>query len=133
MKDLDDVINKPFAIRLIALQAVVALTISLFSLLISQPAAQASLIGGFIAVLGNAYFARSIFKSTGNKPPKRILVSYYASEVSKLALVFMLFFLAFKTQDYLEEAKNALMMFISFAAVQAVSALTPLLIKNKTN
>lgn len=132
MKEHREEINKEFAYKLISLQLTMAIFTATLALLMSKDAAFSALIGGSIAVIGNAYFARGVFKPRTAKSAKEILVSFYASEISKLVIVFVLFFIAFKSVDALQDSKNALVMFLSFAATICVNLFAPLLIQAKT-
>ncbi len=129
MKEHREEINKEFAYKLISLQITITLIISSAVLVISKDAAVSALIGGSIGVIGNAWFVRGIFKPIGEKPAKQVLVSFYASEISKLVIVFVLFFIAFRSVDALKDPENALVMFLSFAATVCVNIFAPLLIK----
>ena len=131
MKEHREEINKEFVYKLISLQITITLIISLFALLISKDAAFSAAIGGSIGVIGNAYFARGVFKPEASRPAKEILITFYASEVSKLVIVFVLFFIAFKSVEALQDSENALVMFLSFAATLCVNIVAPLLIEAK--
>ena len=131
IKEHREEINKEFAYKLISLQIAIALIITLLALLVSRDTAFSALIGGSIGVIGNAYFARGVFKPRATKSAKEILVSFYASEISKLVIVFVLFFIAFKSVDALQDSKNALVMFLSFSATICVNIFAPLLIQEK--
>ncbi len=130
MKTDSEEIDRVFIFRFLALQLAVALTAaSLLEQFIGRDAAVSGLVGGLIGLLGNAWFAKGVFKPAKTRPAKEMLVSFYASEISKLVIVITLFFLAFKFIDELKEANNALMMFLSFAAVQCVTFFVPLMMK----
>lgn len=111
------------------LQCATTLGLSGLFLLWGHEAAASALLGGGIGVAGSAYFARSVFRPIAARPAKQVLVSIYASEIGKLVLVFVLFFIVFKCVPMVHDTLNALVMFVSFAAIQGVHILAPLLIK----
>ena len=129
MQDHREEINREFAYKLIGFQVAIVIIVSALALLVSEDAALSGFIGGSIGVIGNAYFARSIFRPIDNKPAKKILVTFYASEISKLVIVFVLFLIAFHSVEVLRNTINALVMFLSFAATQSVNIFVPLMLK----
>lgn len=129
MKNHREEINQQFAYKLIALQITVTIIASALAGLLSETAIYAALIGGFIGVIGNIWFARGVFKASDTKSAKDVLLVFYVSEISKLVIVFILFFIAFKRVDALQDPQNALIMFMTFAATLCVNIIAPLLIR----
>jgi ATP synthase protein I len=88
-------------------------------------AAGSALLGGFICLIPNAYFAFRMFRYTGARAARQIVRSFYAAEVSKLMLTAIFFGVAFATID----ALVAPALFLGFIAVQLVNWLAPLLMR----
>ena len=77
--------------RVIWIQLLVTLLVSGLLLVFDGVLAGSSLAGGFIAILGHAYFAWKVFGRKQEARPEQILATYYLAEVGKIILTGMLF------------------------------------------
>lgn len=77
--------------RILAIQLVATLALSVTLLVVDQVHAWSGLAGGLIATLANAYFAWKVFAKQQESEPEQILATYYRAEVSKIILTVMLF------------------------------------------
>lgn len=83
-----------------------------------------ALLGGLIAWLPGCYFAFRAFRHRGARAARRIVRSFYAGEVGKMALTMVMFTLVF---IYVKPL-NALALFGAYAAVLTLNWTVPLLI-----
>ncbi len=77
--------------RILAIQLLVALFVTIVSLFWGWLYAWSALVGGMIATLGNAYFAWKVFAKQNETTAEQILVTYYGAEVGKVILTVMFF------------------------------------------
>ena len=77
--------------RILVIQLLVALFISVLCLFFGGLYAWSALAGGLIATLGNAYFAWKVFSRQAETTAEQILVTYYGAEVGKIILTVMFF------------------------------------------
>ena len=82
------------AYRIVFTQLAVTLLVAPPLGLVGWVHAWSGLIGGLIAVLGNALFALRIFGRYRAQEPGRLLGRFYAAELSKLLLTMLLFAMA---------------------------------------
>jgi len=120
-------IKRPAIYRLIGVQAGATLIISLGFLLKDQVAAYSALLGGFIFVLPNIYFANKAFAHTGARAARQIVNSFYKGEAVKLALTAVLFTVVFVSVKPL----NVLALFVTFIIVLTTNWLAPLMLGHK--
>jgi len=86
-----------------------------------------ALMGGFICLLPNAYFAYRTFAYQGAQAARYIVKNFYRAEAVKLGLTALLFGLTFKFVQPLEPAS----LFLVFFLVQTVHWFTPLIMAVK--
>jgi ATP synthase protein I len=120
-------IKRPAIYRLIGAQAGATLIISLGFLLKDQVAAYSALLGGFIFVLPNIYFAEKAFAHTGARAARQIVNSFYKGEAVKIALTAVLFTVVF----VLVKPLNVLALFVTFIIVLTTNWLAPLLLSHQ--
>lgn len=111
-------IGQPSLLRIYGLQCLILLLASGALLFSGREAAYSALIGGLIAVLPNAYFARQVFRYRGARAASAITHSLYRGEVGKFAMTAVLFAGVFTTVDPLQE----LALFGAFLAMVLVNA-----------
>lgn len=101
--------------RLLRLQIIVVLIVTILMSFMGIRAFYSSLLGGTICVLGNLCFAKIFFAYSGARAAKKILYSMYLGETFKFIITLMLFFVATK---YLRI--QALPFFLSYIITQNV-------------
>lgn len=89
-----------------------------------RAAGTSALLGGLIAWLPGCYFAFRAFRHRGARAARRIVRSFYAGEVGKMALTMLMFTLVF---IYVKPL-NALALFGAYAAVLTLNWTVPLLV-----
>ena len=82
--------------RIILIQMLATLVISVFLLVFDKVYAWSSLAGGMTATLANAYFAWKVFAKQQESEPEQILATYFRAEVGKIILTVLLFIAAIK-------------------------------------
>lgn len=88
--------HRNLALRVVALQGLLALCMAASAYLLSGlPAALSALAGGVIAVLPNAVFALLAFRHRGARAAQRMLADLYRAEAWKFVLTALGFALAF--------------------------------------
>ena len=80
--------------KIVLIQCLLTLSISVALILISKTAALSALIGGFAAAAGNAFFAFWVFRRYSAQEPGKMLGSFYAAELGKLVLTGLIFLAA---------------------------------------
>ena len=101
--------------RWVLWQAIVAVLIALAWSAVSIKMAYSALLGGFICVIANAYFAYKILSCISAQASSRMVWNFYQGEMIKLLLTAGMFFLAIK---YIDLA--ALPFFSAYLGVQLV-------------
>ena len=129
MKPSSVAVGKQVANRLLLVQALITVFISIIALLDTVEASYSALIGGGISFLANAYFARKAFTYSGASSARQIMNSFYQGEAGKFVITAVLFLIALK---YVPNIKPIALL-LSFFAVHMVYFLSPLLIKNSGN
>lgn len=122
--------GRALARKVVLIQALTCVLLTLLALLKSSEVALSMLVGGGISVVAHLYFALKAFRYAGARVAQQIVSSFYAGEVGKFVIVFAGFALAFNFVDSLKEPQNALMMFSAFFLVHSVAWFTPLIIKD---
>lgn len=113
--------------RLLLVQLGVTTLIAVIARLIgNDTAALSAVVGGFVCVVPNAYFAAKLFKHNGARAARQIVNGFYKGEALKLILSVALFALVFK---YLNV--NPLVFFVAYIATQMVFWFAPFIIVNK--
>jgi len=116
--------QRPPVMRLIAVQFIILLVISLAWLGSGRVSALSALLGGLIFLIPNAYFAHKTFAHQGARAARQIVGAFYRGEAGKLILAAVLFALVFRFVRPLDEAA----LFLAFAAMLATNWLTPLIL-----
>jgi len=80
-----------YASRIVTIQLAVTLAAALLLALVGWVHAGSGLLGGLIAVAGNALFAMRIFDRYRAQEPGRLLGRFYGAELQKLLLTGVLF------------------------------------------
>jgi len=118
------------ALRLIVLQGLIALLISLVNaLFVGKIAAYAGLVGGLICVLPNICFAHVAFKHGGARAAKQIVSSFYWAEAIKLLLTAALFAGAFYWGSLYWKHFPALPLLVGYISAQCGFWLAPMVFK----
>lgn len=112
-------------LRLLGIQAVVALLLGLAGYGDSPETAFSLWVGGSIGVAANGWMALVMFRPRAASSPEGLLVSLYVGEIGKFLFVMAFFAIAFKKLSLLSEPYNAFAMFLAFLLVQAVIWLWP--------
>lgn len=86
--------SKQSANKLIILQAVVAVVISLVALSWGVKAAYSSLLAGVVCTLANWFFIKRLFRRSMAREAKIIVKDFYLAEILKLALIAVLMLLS---------------------------------------
>jgi ATP synthase protein I len=85
-------------------------------------AAMSALLGGFISILPNIFFAQKLFKFHGAQATKQIMRQFYKGEALKFGLSIVLFALVFSFINM-----NPLVFFAVYISVQLVIWFAPLM------
>tara|TARA_B100000508_G_scaffold130422_1_gene117762 strand:+ start:821 stop:1204 length:384 start_codon:yes stop_codon:yes gene_type:complete len=86
--------SKQSANKLIILQAVVAVVISLVALSWGIKAAYSSLLAGVVCTLANWFFIKRLFRRSMAREARIIVKDFYLAEILKLALIAVLMLLS---------------------------------------
>jgi ATP synthase protein I len=120
-------LNKLGIIRLWLLQlAVTLIAATLCALMYSTNAAISAILGGFVCIIPNAYFARNVFKHQGARAAKQIVNSFFKGEALKLITSMLLF-----TAVFVLYRVNPIAFFVSYIMVLMTHWITPWIIVNK--
>ena len=120
-------LQKPPVYRVIAAQAAVTSALFVGLIGISFDAALSALFGGLICLVPNAYLVFRAFSCSGARAAKKIVQEFYRGEAGKFVLTCCGFTLVF----VLIRPLDAVALFSAFILVQAVSWLTPWLLKRR--
>lgn len=88
-------IARPALLKIYGLQLLILVLVAAVLLLVDPVLGRSALIGGLIAVLPNAYFARLAFRYRGGRAAKAVAQSFYRGEAGKFAMTVILFALVF--------------------------------------
>ena len=80
---------------LLLVQSVLAVFVATIALAVGQTEAFSALIGGLIAMIPNAIFARGVFSSYRADQPTQLLGKIYIAQLYKMILTGLLFGVAF--------------------------------------
>jgi F0F1-type ATP synthase assembly protein I len=86
--------SKQSANKLITLQAVIAVMISLVALSWGIKAAYSSLLAGAVCTLANWFFVRRLFRRSMAREAKAIVKDFYLAEILKLGVIALLMLLS---------------------------------------
>lgn len=105
--------------RIVIAQAATTLVLALLALLFGPRAALFALLGGAIATVANALFARWVFGAYRAAEPGRLVSRFYVGEVIKLGFVVTAFVTVFARLEPL----NPVALFGAFFVVQVLPPL----------
>ena len=115
--------------RLLIIQLLASVLISLALLLIfSEKEAFSALLGGLVALIPSALFARSMFRHQGARAARQIVRGFYIGEALKIfssIILFTFVFVFFKV--------SPLAFFFTYIVVLMSYWLAPLIFANKQN
>lgn len=118
--------GRAFALEIVLAQVVVSCVLSLIGLVHSSQIAIVILSGGMICSLANLWLAIVAFRPALGKPPREMLAAFYMGEIGKFVITALLFLIAFKEFALFRQASNALLIFITYALVQCMVWVYPL-------
>jgi len=126
--------RREVAYKTLVTQTLIAVVVPLLVLLlVGRDQALCALIGGFITVVSNAYFAYQAFRYSGASAMKQhVLQAFYRGEAGKFIITMVLFIAAFKFVDLLHVTKNVSYMFLSFVLAQSAFWFAPILLGHQT-
>jgi len=121
-------LNKGYlGVYVVGSQALISTLIPVIMLCVAgKEAALAALIGGWIAVLANLYFAIQAFRYSGARASLQMVKSFYRGEAGKFVIVILLFITAFKVLPGVRE--SAAYLFSAFFVVYGVTWVVPALL-----
>lgn len=119
-------LQQPRFYRVVVAQLLTTVSLTLLLLPLGKSFAVSALSGGLACSIPNAYLVWRAFRYRGASAAQEIVRSFYQGEAGKFALTILAFILIFTLIPSIEP----LAMFGAFALIQAVSWLTPLLIKS---
>lgn len=120
-------ITRPPVTRLIVIQILLTLVVSLLFLAKSVSGAYSAFLGGLIFTLPNAYFAHKAFAYSGARAAQQIVKSFYMGESVKLILTAVLFTVVF----VLVKPLDVLALFLAFFVLVMSNWLIPLVFSQK--
>ncbi|MEC8813178.1 MAG: ATP synthase subunit I [Ketobacter sp.] len=122
-------LNKGYlGVYVVGSQALVSTLIPVIVLcFVGKAAALAALVGGWIAVLANLYFAIQAFRFSGARASQNMVRAFYRGEAGKFVIVMLLFIAAFKLLPGVRE--SAAYLFSAFFVVYGVAWLAPLFLR----
>jgi len=77
--------------RILMIQLVLFMVLTLIALLWSQVAALSTLLGGLVASIGNALFALWVFSRYRAQDPGKLVLRFYGAELVKVLVVLTMF------------------------------------------
>lgn len=107
------------AVRVLLIQVVLTVVVSLAALLLGREVATSALIGAGTATVANATFAIWVFGRYRANRPGQLAMSFYGGEIAKLAVACLLFVAAFLWV----EGINPVALLVAYLVVQVVSSL----------
>ncbi len=110
-------LTKPPLLRLFCVQTIVLLVITATLLLIQWVTAYSALLGGLIAIVPNAYFARWAFRFSGAQVAVEVAQSFYRGEAGKFLLTAVLFASVFA----LVKPLDAVAVFLTYVFMVALN------------
>jgi ATP synthase protein I len=84
------------AFKVIGIQLIVVVAISLIALAIDFKTGYSVFVGGMVCVIPASYFAFKAFSVAGAQRAREVVKAFYLGEVIKLLLTVVLFIVAFK-------------------------------------
>lgn len=110
-------ISQPSLLRIYGLQCLLLLGVCAALLFAGPVTAYSALIGGSIALVPNAYFARQVFRYRGAQSAGAIARSLYRGEVGKFVMTAILFAGVFMAVEPLQE----MALFAAFLAMVLIN------------
>lgn len=114
---------KPPLMMIFGLQIIVWLVVAAGLLLVDWLTAYSALLGGFIALVPNAYFARWAFRYSGAQAAVAVAQSFYRGEAGKFVLTAVLFASVFALVKPLN-AGSLFLMYMFMVALNWILALS---------
>ncbi|MGQ9658852.1 MAG: ATP synthase subunit I [Thermochromatium sp.] len=93
--------NAPQARQILKIQSIFGVILTIIALPFGSPVAISVLIGAGTGGLANALSAVWVFRSYRAQMPERLVLRFYGAEVAKIALILVLFGVAFAIYDEL--------------------------------
>lgn len=116
-------LSKPVSLgKIVAMQSLVLLVTASLLLLIDQVTASSALLGGLIAIIPNAYFAKWAFRYSGARAADKVAQSFYRGEAGKFILTSVLFALVFIWVKPI----NVVVIFVTYIGMTALNWLLAL-------
>lgn len=115
-------LGKPPLGKIVAVQGLVLLVTASVLLLIDQLTASSALLGGLIAIIPNAYFAKWAFRYSGASAADKVAQSFYRGEAGKFILTTVLFALVFIWVNPI----NVVVVFVTYIGMMALNWLLAL-------
>ena len=120
-------LRQPPVYRVVVVQLLVTLGVSLLLLPFGENEALSALLGGLACSIPNAFFVWKSFQHWGARAALKIARSFYYGEAGKFALTILAFVMIFR----LIPSVKPLPLFGAFALIQVVNWFTPLIIKQR--
>lgn len=127
MNNTKSFIASPSVIRLVVIQLMLTVLVSLLFLVKNATGSLSALLGGLIFTIPNAYFAYKAFTYSGARAAPQIVKSFYMGESVKLILTAVLFTVVFVSVKPLD----VLALFLTFFILLMSNWLVPLVISHK--
>jgi ATP synthase protein I len=108
---------RPPLLGIFVAQLTVLIIVSVALLLVDTTSAYSALLGGLIAIVPNAYFARWAFRYTGAQAVVEVARSFYRGEAGKFLLTALLFAAVFA----LVKPLNAVIVFLAYIVLIALN------------
>jgi ATP synthase protein I len=128
-EDVKDKLNLVGVKRLLKTQIITSVLISLsLLLLLGKNEGISALLGGFVAIVPSALFAKKMFRYQGARAARQIVKSFYVGEGLKIlstAILFTLVFVLYKIAP--------LAFFFTYIVVLMTYWFAPLIFANKQN
>ncbi len=120
--------DRRLAYYVVGSQAVASLLLPILVWIATErSAAVAALIGGWIATLGNFYFAVQAFRYSGARASRDMVRAFYRGEAGKFVIVMLLFIAAFRLVDGIRD--TAPYLFFAFFLVYGIAWVAPLVLR----
>lgn len=119
--------DRHLAYYVIGTQAAVSVLLPvLVWIVLGKGAAVAALAGGWIATLGNFYFAVQAFRFSGARASRDMVRAFYRGEAGKFVIVMLLFIATFRLVDGIRD--TAPYLFAAFFLVYGIAWMAPLIL-----
>lgn len=120
--------DRHLAYYVVGSQALASLLLPILVWIVTErSAALAALIGGWIATLGNLYFAVQAFRYSGARASREMVRAFYRGEAGKFVIVMLLFIATFRLVDGVRD--TAPYLFFAFFLVYGFAWVAPLVLR----